>query len=92
MKIKLEFDLTPREFRESLGLPDISGLQEKALSALQSRITTDLKDVNIPEIVETWLGQGLATSRQIQKLFSSAISGVMDSQSGATASEDKDDD
>ena len=30
MKIKIEFDLTPKEFRQSLGLPDIAGLQDTA--------------------------------------------------------------
>ena len=78
MKIKVEFDLTPEEFRSSLGLPDIAGLQEKALAALQSRMATDLKDVNVPEIVEHWFSQGLTTSRQVQKLFTSVLSGAVE--------------
>ena len=79
MKIKVEFDLTPQEFRQSLGLPDVSGLQDKAISALQSRLSAGVKDVDVSEVVESWLTQGLATSRQIQKLFSAAVSGAMDS-------------
>ena len=33
MKITVEFELTPQEFRESLGLPNISKLQDEALSS-----------------------------------------------------------
>lgn len=92
MKIKLEFDLTPEEFRSSLGLPDISGLQEKALAALQSRMATDLKDVNVPEIVEHWFSQGLATSRQMQKLFTSVLSGAVESATAGKEQEPGSDD
>lgn len=80
MKIKLEFDLTPQEFRESLGLPDITGLQKKAIGALQSRFVADVKDVDVPGLVEKWLSQGITTSRQIQGLFGAALAGVMDNE------------
>ncbi len=78
MKIKLEFDLTPKEFRESLGLPDVAGLQGKALKALQEKVTSGVKDVNMTRVVEGWVSQGLATSKQIQGLFSSAMGSMME--------------
>ncbi len=90
MKIKLEFDLTPKEFRDSLGLPDVAGLQEKAIKALQSRVASGVKDVNMGEVVESWVSQGLATSRQLQGLFTSAM-GSMKDGGRADKSADKDD-
>lgn len=75
MKIKLEFELTPQEFRESLGMPDVAGIQTKAIEMMKSRMTKDLKGVDMPGIVEGWLSQGLSTSRQMQQLFTSLVSG-----------------
>jgi hypothetical protein len=78
MKIKIEFDLTPKEFRQSLGLPDIAGLQEEALSVLKSRIGDDLEDIKMSKLVETWFTQGIAASRKVQELLASAVAEVLD--------------
>lgn len=80
MKIKLEFDLTPKEFRDSLGMPDVAGLQTKAVKALQDKIASGVKDVNVTALVEGWMTQGLATSKQLQGLFSSAVGSMMDAK------------
>ncbi len=90
MKVKLEFEMTPKEFRESLGLPDVAGLQEKVIKGLQSRITSDAKDINVSKLVEGWLTQGISTSRQIQGLFGAVMSGVMDGGKGDKKGEGKD--
>lgn len=78
MKIKLEFDLTPKEFRDSLGLPDVAGLQSKAVKAMQEKIAGGVKDVNMTALVEGWMTQGLATSKQLQGLFSGAVGSMLD--------------
>ena len=87
MKIKIEFDLTPEEFRRSLGLPDIAGLQEEALSLLKSRLGDDLDDIKVSSLVESWFTQGLAASRKVQELFATAVGEVLDGekQTSATA-------
>ena len=80
MKIKVEFDLTPEEFRESIGLPNVAGLQEKVVKAMSDRITNGVKDINVPALLEGWLTQGIATSRQLQNIFSSAVGDFIDPQ------------
>ncbi len=77
MKIRVEFELTPEEFRESLGLPNISGLQDEALSMLKDRIGSDLDDIDVNKIVSSWLSQGIEASRKVQELFASAASAVL---------------
>ncbi|MEL7535794.1 MAG: DUF6489 family protein [Pseudomonadota bacterium] len=81
MKIKIEFDLTPEEFRESIGLPNVAALQEKVVQAMSDRIASGVKDINVPALVEGWLTQGIATSRQLQSIFSSAVSEIIDPSS-----------
>ncbi len=84
MKIKLEFDLTPKEFRESLGMPDVSALQNKAIELMKSSMPKDMKAVDMPKIVEGWMSQGLSTSRQMQQMFTSFIGGQADKPAAAS--------
>ena len=78
MKIKVEFDLTPEEFRASLGLPDIAALQDEAVTMLRSKLSTNIEDIDVVGIVETMLGQGIAVSRKVQELIAAAAFGRKD--------------
>ena len=80
MKIKVEFELTPAEFRESLGLPNISALQDEALAMLKERITSDVENIDVAEIIESWFTQGIAASRKVQELVVSAASSILDGE------------
>jgi len=77
MKIRVEFELTPQEFRESLGLPNISGLQDEALSMLKDRIGNDIDEIDVNKIIASWFSHGIEASRKIQELFASAASAVL---------------
>src|SRR6056297_3400349 len=66
MKIKIEFDLTPKEFRDSLGLPDVSGLQKK-------RVENDIKNFDASKLFNAWVSQGLETSAQVQRFLGKAV-------------------
>ena len=81
MKIKVEFELTPQEFRESLGLPNISALQDEALAMLKDRITSDVENIDVAHIIESWFSQGIAASRKVQELVVSAASSILDGES-----------
>ncbi len=83
MKIKIEFDLTPEEFRSSLGLPDIAGLQDEALELLKSQMSSTIKDVDVVNVIETLLGQGIAASRKVQELVMSAATSILDDDDSA---------
>lgn len=89
MKIKVEFELTPQEFRESLGLPNISALQDEALAMLRDRITTNVENLDLAEIVESWFSQGIAASRKVQEILVSAASSVLDGESDDTTTSTK---
>lgn len=89
MKIKVEFELTPQEFRESLGLPNISALQDEALAMLRDRITSNVENLDLAEIVESWFSQGIAASRKVQEILVSAASSILDGESDDTATSTK---
>ena len=89
MKIKVEFELTPQEFRESLGLPNISALQDEALAMLRDRITSNVENLDLAEIVESWFSQGIAASRKVQEVLVSAASSILDGEPDDTAASTK---
>ena len=89
MKIKVEFDLTPEEFRESLGLPDISGLQDEALSMLTERVGKGMDNIDVGKIVESWFIQGIAASRKVQEVVAAAASGILDRDASSDEPGDK---
>ena len=51
MKIKVEFDLTPEELRAALGLPDIAALQDEALTLLKSRMSKNIDDIDVVNVI-----------------------------------------
>lgn len=89
MKIKVEFELTPQEFRETLGLPNISALQDETLAMLRDRITSDVENIDVANIIESWFSQGIAASRKVQELVVSAASSILDGEENDAATSKK---
>lgn len=89
MKIKVEFELTPQEFRETLGLPNISALQDETLAMLRDRITNDVENIDVAHIIESWFSQGIAASRKVQELVVSAASSILDGEEDDAATSKK---
>ena len=89
MKIKVEFELTPQEFRETLGLPNISALQDETLAMLRDRITSDVENIDVANIIESWFSQGIAASRKVQELVVSAASSILDGETDDAATSTK---
>ncbi|HSH49587.1 MAG TPA: DUF6489 family protein [Halomonas sp.] len=64
MKINVEFDLTPEEFRRSLGLPDVEAFQKELLERIQKQMEAgvegyDPMSLMQPFLQQQGLGQGL---------------------------------
>lgn len=78
MKIRVEFELTPEELRESLGLPNIAGLQDEALAMLTKRLSDDIENIDLASVVQSWFSQGIAASRKVQEMFATAAAGILD--------------
>ena len=60
MKINVEFDLTPDEFRRSLGLPDVEAFQKDLLDRIHKQMESGVEgrassaaSVSLPTVVVT---------------------------------------
>jgi hypothetical protein len=69
MKLNIQIDMTPREAREFLGLPDVSKAQERMMAEVEKRMKAAI-DVNDPEaMMKAWMPLGGAGFEQFQKFM-----------------------
>ncbi|SHF42755.1 hypothetical protein SAMN02745148_02614 [Modicisalibacter ilicicola DSM 19980] len=59
MKINVEFDLTPAEFRESLGLPDVEAFQRDLMSRIQQQMEAGVEGYDPWSLMQPFMQQGL---------------------------------
>ena len=69
MKIRIEMDMTPEEARRTMGLPDVSGMQEKVVAQMEKRILAAL-DTSDPEaMLKSWFPLGAQGFEQFQRFM-----------------------
>ncbi|MGP9765757.1 hypothetical protein ACT3UM_08500 [Halomonas sp. AOP13-D3-9] len=57
MKINVEFDLTPDEFRRSLGLPDVEAFQKNLLENIQRQMESGVEGYDPMSLMRPFLQQ-----------------------------------
>ncbi|WP_252109153.1 MULTISPECIES: hypothetical protein [unclassified Halomonas] len=57
MKINVEFDLTPEEFRQSLGLPDVEAFQQHLLTSIQRQMESGVEGYDPMSLMRPFLQQ-----------------------------------
>jgi hypothetical protein len=69
MKMSIEIDCTPQEARAFLGLPDVTGLNEKLVEEMQSRMTSNMAMLSPDELMKSWAAFGAGAQEQFRKLM-----------------------
>ncbi|WP_275287910.1 DUF6489 family protein [Halomonas elongata] len=59
MKINVEFDLTPDEFRRALGLPDVEAFQQDLLERIQKQMESGVEGYDPMSLMQPFLQQPL---------------------------------
>lgn len=57
MKINVEFDLTPEEFRQALGLPDVAAFQKELLDRIQKQMESGVEGYDPMSLMQPFLQQ-----------------------------------
>ena len=73
MKVRVEFDLTPEEAREIMGLPNVSHLHEMFLNAAQEKMQNASNYVDIEPLMKTWSGFGGMAQDAFSNFLNAAI-------------------
>jgi hypothetical protein len=79
MKMTIEIDCSPQEARSFLGLPDVSGLNEKLVEEMQSRMTANMAMLSPDELIKNWTAFGAGAQEQFRQLMTSAVNAGMGS-------------
>jgi hypothetical protein len=69
MKVSLDIECTPEEARKFFGLPEVQPLQEALLKEVQERISANIKAMDAPALIETWLPATLKGFEQWQQML-----------------------
>ncbi|MEA2119448.1 hypothetical protein [Halovibrio sp. HP20-50] len=70
MKINVEFDLTPDEFRQSLGLPDVEAFQKNLLENIQRQMESGVEGYDPMSLMRPYLQQPMMQQGLSQGLAS----------------------
>jgi hypothetical protein len=69
MKIRIEMDMTPDEARRMMGLPDVSGMQEKVVAQLEKRVLASLDTSDPESMLKSWFPLGAQGFDQFQRFM-----------------------
>jgi hypothetical protein len=71
MKVHIELDITPKEAREVLGLPDLEPMQAAVLARIEKRILDASDLLSVEGLLRTWLSLVPIGSEQYLKTLNS---------------------
>ena len=69
MKIRVEVEVGPKELREFLGLPDVSGLQQDAIEALSKRLASSKDSLDPMALIKGMVPSGLLSVDEWQRMI-----------------------
>ena len=86
MKIRVEVEVGPKELREFLGLPDVSGLQQDAIEALSKKLASSKESLDPLALLRGLVPSGLLSIDEWQRLLLKAAQNLaMDGDQGAAS-------
>ena len=83
MKINIEIDLTPEEFRRLMGWPDVRGFQDELLEQFRKQMQAGAEGYDPLSLMKPYLSQAAGTMDTFQKL----VSGIMQNYTPAEEQE-----
>jgi hypothetical protein len=81
MKINIEFDMTPEEFRGAMGLPDVQEFQSEIMKAMMEKMMTGEEGYDAMSLFKPMMAESMKSVDQVQKTFIDLMSGYMSGSS-----------
>lgn len=74
MKFKIDIEMTPDELRQSLGLPDVTGLHEEMISQIRERMQAGAEGYDPLTLFKPFMATGLGSMEGFQKMMMGMLS------------------
>ncbi|MES9873478.1 MAG: DUF6489 family protein [Candidatus Sedimenticola sp. 6PFRAG7] len=75
MKINIELDLTPEEFRKMMGWPDLSGLHEEMLAKFREQMEAGAEGYDPMSLLKPYMAQSANSMDGFQKMMQGMMEG-----------------
>ena len=69
MKISIDIDLTPEEFRRTMGLPDVSEIQKEMVEQFRKQMVAGAEGYDPMTLMQPYLNSGISSMEAMQKSF-----------------------
>jgi hypothetical protein len=76
MKINVEIDCTPEEFRQCFGLPDLKPIQEAVLGAMQKQMLDAVARTSPDALLRSWMPMFPQSPEQMQQAMTAFFRGL----------------
>lgn len=81
MKINVTFDMTPNEFRQVLGLPDVQTLQQEIFNQMVEKMQAGEEGYDPLSLYQPMMKEGMNAMGQFQEMMFSMMSGTKSDKS-----------
>ena len=75
MKINVEFDMTPEEFRKVMGLPDVQVFQKEMMETIIEKMQTGEDGYDPFTLFQPFMSNGINSVESMKKIFMSMMGG-----------------
>ena len=76
MKINVEFDMTPDEFRKVMGLPDIEAFQKEMMENIIEKMKTGEDGYDPFTLFQPFMNTGMNSVESMKSMFMAMMGGV----------------
>ena len=73
MKINIEMDITPSEFRELMGWPDVQGFQSELFDQIREKMNAGAEGYDPQSLLQPFLTQSFGAMESFQKTMGSMM-------------------
>ena len=74
MKVNVEIDMTPDEFRKAMGLPDVQPLQEELMRRIQEQMEAGVEGYDALSLLKPFVSQRFDSVNTYQKMMMDLMS------------------
>ena len=75
MKIEIDVDITPQEFRELMGWPDVQGFQSELFEQIRKKMEAGAEGYDPQSLMQPFLSQSFGAMESFQKMMGAAMKG-----------------
>ena len=83
MKVNIELDMTPDEFRQAMGLPDVQPFQQELMNKIKEQMEAGVEGYDPLSLFSPFVSQGLDSMSSYQKMMMDLMAGYSKGSSGS---------